>query len=189
MDTAIAVAGKRQKLYTDANVPEIIEILHPPFTARDGTRFPATPIKVISTYKKKVSPTVELTAENLTFFSVAAHHCNFVCPPATAGNDDDKDDFDYQIDEPNVHWTKRGNNQWRLAVSVRQSNGKWTTQYKSVPLLDEAREHNDEIIRRQAKELQMWYDKHHNPQSTAESSVSRGPADKRPKLESEAPVQ
>ena len=167
-DESVDVGSKqRHKLFVAANVPEVLEVVYPAFTAKDGSRLPDTIMKVISTPQKRVTPTVEISPVLWSFLSVAAHNCDFV-PPTIDPDEEEEDDLDYRLDEPNVRWSKR-HGAWQLASSYRIANGKWATQYKKVHLVpDDRDEVNNQIIARQAKELQMWHDRHHNQEKSPE---------------------
>ena len=159
------LTGPRCKLFADANVPEEIEISHPPFTTNDGTRFAEYTMKVISTPSRNIHVTVEMTGKNLDFMSVAAHYCQYDAHTEQNGDQDDSDELACDIGEPNVHWAKvktATGDQWRLSCCCRLENGKWKTHYKKVNLINGAAPGvNNQILASAANELQHFYNENH----------------------------
>ena len=160
------ITGPRCKQFAEANVPEIIEIVHPGFTTNDGTRFPEHHMKVISTPSRNINITVEMTSQNLDFMAVAAHYCEHTARKGSEGDGDDDDEDDTAINEPNVHWAKvksaTGGHEWKLSCCFRLECGKWKTHYKKVHTIKGAAPGvNDQILASAAKEMQHYYNENH----------------------------
>ena len=136
----------KHKLYNDAQVPQIIEIVYPAFTAHDGTREPLRSLKVISTPRKGGVVRMELSCENLRLMAVAVQVCDY------KRADDDGSQERIAIDEPNVRWARRSDGAMQLSCSYRSGNGKWKTHSKVVVNVNGDDELSIQMLRQAAAE-------------------------------------
>ena len=67
-------AANRARLFADTKVPQIVDVVFPSFTTPEGKRVEATTIKMLSTPKKPIAPSMECTSENLSWFLYACKH-------------------------------------------------------------------------------------------------------------------
>lgn len=131
--TSFDIVGQRPAKFQDAEVPQIISVTWPGFTANNGERWPATDVKLLSTPRRDAVLTIELSNHVLAWLLAVVPTCETA--KRRKQTHDDVHSMP-KLSPPNVRWIKKGGH-WRIACSYKDESGKYVMKMKTPAPFDD----------------------------------------------------
>ncbi len=126
-------AANRARLFADTKVPQVVDVAFPSFTTPAGKRVEPTTIKMLSTPKKPITPSMECAAENMSWFLYA---CKYSWTHQGHDTQTKKRQFEeleeeFEIPKP-ARMLHFESNKVLLGVAYKTKPGKWLKRQEKI---------------------------------------------------------
>jgi hypothetical protein len=158
-------AQKRQKLFDECKIPQIIEVEFAAFVTPDGRRVEAKTVAMIATPMKRVSPCIQALPENFGWFLDACQHAWSEKQPQKRKRSELEDDLPH-IEKP-LRYNLDTPGRVIMYFFYRTENGVWKKSTRSIDLAlykDQLTSTpRDDALTSLAKFMKDLYNTHHVP--------------------------
>jgi hypothetical protein len=167
-------ASQRHRLFIDCKVPEIVEIELPQFVTAAGKHVGSKQLKIISTWNKRMAPSVEATGPNMDWLLLACQHEGWLEKPTSPKRKDIGDDVELpELPEPLKY--KISTDGVVKIYAYYKSDKRWCKMEKKLDtdtLNDDAIDDKDQLITATAAKMLKLYHERHNIDNVKDGETS-----------------
>lgn len=159
--------SQRHRLFLECKIPEIIEIELPEFVTAAGKHVSSKQLKIITTWNKIMSPSMEATGPNMDWLLLACQHAGWLekpTSPCKRKNIDDEMDLP-ELPQP-LKYSMSDDGAVKIKLHYKSAKLKrWTCLQKTLDKDtlndDDALEDKNQMILAEATKMMKIYNKRH----------------------------